>query len=135
MGDTETGTGTDETAAAEETGRDERIDRLEDRQEQQGHILTRIEEAISRLGGGVEPTHATAQAQTERRLDRPSSIQAEVKAELERARRDQEAEAAAEAEKAERQQLRDDVAALREVPPAPPVRRATLLLGWGDGRK
>jgi len=97
--------------------------------------LDRVESAVERLAGLVEKivpgSHAEAQQRTETRLDRASSVQEEVRAELARAKQEQAAEAAAANEKSEREQMRADLAALREKPPAAPVARRTRLLGWG----
>lgn len=102
----------------------ERLDRVEDK-------LDRLTEAVSKL---VPSSHADAQHREEQRLDRGSTVADQVRAELER--RDKEAAdaQAADAEKADHQSVRDRLAALEEHKPAPPVRRSTILLGWGDPR-
>jgi hypothetical protein len=95
--------------------------------------LDRIEQALARLIPGAR---AASEHKVEERLDRPSTVEEQVQAEL--ARRDKaeaEKQAAGEAKK-EQDDLKAKVAALAEKPPVPPLRRATKLLtaGWGDGR-
>ena len=124
---------TETTQATDPPGTDDqRLDRLEDTQREQGVILERIEAALSRL---VPGSHAEAQQRTEEHLDRGSSIKEQVEAEL--ARRDKEAadRQAADAERADRETIREAAARLREKPPAPPRNpvKALATKGWGDG--
>lgn len=93
--------------------------------------LDRIEQALARL---IPGTHDQAQARVEQRLDRPSTVEDQVRAELERARTEQAKADADAAAKKEQDDLRATVAKLTESKPAPPARRSTKLLGWGDGR-
>jgi len=58
-----------------------------------------------------------------------------VQAELDRRDKKAADDKAAADDKSEREQMKADLAALRETKPQAPVRRATRLLGWGDGRR
>lgn len=116
-----------ETDTAEST----RLDKIESEQERQGSALERIEHALARLvPTGSQPD---AQQRTEERLDRPSSVEEQVRAEL--AKRDRQAaeQSAADEAKTERESIREQLAKLQEKPPAPPVSRATRLM-WGEVR-
>ena len=125
MSDTETTEGTEEEAG--------RIQSIAD--------LTSKVDKLTELVERFLPTHAEAQAHTEKRLNRATTAadQAATVAELTRdelrkAREEEAAEQAAAAEHADRETVRQRLAKLEEAPPAPPVRRTTRLLGWGDGR-
>jgi hypothetical protein len=108
-----------------EAGRIHSIEALSER-------VDRLADAVARI---VPGSRAEAQDRVEARLDRPSSVQEQVRAELERAEQERQRQAADEADKAERQTLRERLAKLEETPPRQPVRRATRLLGWGDGSR
>jgi hypothetical protein len=85
--------------------------------------IARVEEAIKGLAGGA---HHAAAEHTAERLDRPAAITAEVRKELERARKQ-------EKEQGEQDQLREKVANLEkltEKTPDPPQRRVEQLMGW-----
>jgi hypothetical protein len=101
-----------------------------------GSRLDRIEQKVERLADAVAAivpgSHAEAEQRTGDRLDRPSSVQAEVRAELERARQEEAAAAAAQQQQTEAQQLREQVARLSEAKPHAPVPRRMRLLGWGS---
>ena len=101
---------------------DGRLDRLEQR-------IETIAEAVNRLLPG---SRGEAQQRTEERLDRPTDVQAAVRAELERRDRTAAEQAAAATDRQEREDLKTQVARLSEQPPAPPVPRRTRLLGWGE---
>ena len=99
-----------------------------------GDRLGRLEDKVDRLAdavaGIVPATRGQAEQRTEHRLDRPSSVEEQVRAEL--ARKDKAA-----AEKAEQDRLaaelagvRDSVAALTEKRPAAPVPLREKILGW-----
>ena len=94
--------------------------------------VDRIEQALARVLPG---SHAEAEQRTERRLDRGSSVEEQVRAELDKAKREEEAAARADAEKAEGESMKERLARLEEKPPAPPSSRRTALLGWGGGRE
>lgn len=97
--------------------------------------IGRVEQKVDRLAELVQKivpgSHAEAQQRTEDRLNRPDDVAGQVRAELARARQEQDAAAAAEREKSEQQQLRETVRKLQETPPAAPTPRRTKLLGWG----
>lgn len=103
-----------------------------DRLDQLTAKVDSLAEAVSRL---VPGSHAEAQQRTGDRLDRPSGIEAQVRAELQRAQAEQAAAAArdqaAAAATSQQQTMAQRLAALEEKPPAPPVPRRTKFLGWG----
>lgn len=109
--------------AGEQGSTDQRLGRLES-------AVERIEQAIT----GIAPSHDEAQQHTEDKLDRPSNVAEQVRAELEKARREQEAADRAAAERGELEGLKERVAKLAETPPAPPSLKRVKILGWGDGR-
>lgn len=104
--------------------------------------LTAVENGIERLTHAVERlipgSHADAQQHTETRLDRASTVEDQVRAELARARQEEaDADAAQQADaagKADADSVKERLARLEEKPPAPPRLRRVKLLGWGDGR-
>jgi hypothetical protein len=102
----------------------ERLDRVE----------TKLDALIETVNRIIPGSHAEAEERTERRLDRGSAVAEEVKAELAKAKEEEARRKAADDEQSERQQIREDLAKLKETPPAQPVPRRTKLLGWGDGR-
>jgi spore cortex formation protein SpoVR/YcgB (stage V sporulation) len=110
---------------ADTTG--ERLDRLEG-------AVGRIEAALGRV---VPAAHEASRDRVEARLDRPTSVEEQVEAELakrdKRARADKDKADRDKAEKDWRDQTEQRLAALAEKPPAPPERRATRILGWGRG--
>jgi uncharacterized protein (DUF342 family) len=115
--DTGTSTSTD---TAEPATANERLDRLEP-------VVSRLETVVNKLTDLLPGSHAEAQRRTEEKLDRPSTIEEAMNAELDR--RDKvKADAAMNEENAK---LRDENAKLRETAPKPPVPRRTRLLGWG----
>jgi hypothetical protein len=127
---------TEPVTEAAEAPESDRIDRLEDRQAEQGEALTRIEAMLAKV---IPGSHAEAERREEHRLDRGSNLAEQVRAELQKAR-DDEARAKADtdtrnAELSEREQIKADLAALREKPPAPPRNPVKKLatMGWGDG--
>jgi hypothetical protein len=111
-------------------GDDDKPGALEDRVERletgQSKILSKLDEL---LGTGSK-THAAAQHHQEQRLDRPTTIEEQVRAEL--ARKDAEAKAAADsdAEKSERQTIKDQLAKLTEAKPAVPQPKRQRVM-WG----
>lgn len=93
--------------------------------------LDRLEQLVRNLIPGSRRESAE---RVEDRLDRPSNVEEQVRAELARAQREQAEADAAQASEQERETIAQRVAKLEERPPAEPVRRATRALGWGDGR-
>jgi hypothetical protein len=99
---------------------EERVERLESGQES---VLGKLDELLAR-------GHATAGQHEADRLDRPSAIEEQVRAELDRAERERQAAADADAEKTERATIREQIARLAERPPAAPVPRRQRVI-WG----
>lgn len=100
----------------------------------QGDRIDRIEGKVDHLAelvAKVLPGHAEAQENVEQRLDRPSTVEEQVKAELAKAQRETAEREAREQRDAEFTSVKDQVAKLTEKAPEPPVRRATRWLGWG----
>lgn len=99
-----------------------RLDRLEGK-------LDTLAAAVARL---VPGSHSDAQGREERRLDRPSTVEEQVQAEL--ARRDKQAQEEADrtASQTHRETTEQRLAKLEERPPAEPRSRAKRLgTGWG----
>jgi hypothetical protein len=119
------------SGGTEETGFEDDAQDTGTRQDRVEHRLDRIEAALARL---VPKSRADSEARVESRLDRPTDVQEQVRAELARAEEEQAAARAEEQAKAETETVSQRLAKLEETPPAPPVRRATRALGWGDGR-
>jgi uncharacterized membrane protein YukC len=94
----------------------ERIDRIE----------AKLDDLLSKLGSRQQ-----AETDERTRLDRPSTVEEQVRAELERAKREEAAAATAESEKSQLQQMQEQLAKLHETPPdvPPPPRRTRVM--WG----
>ena len=108
---------------ADEDGLEDRVERLESGQSK---ILSKLDEL---LGSGSK-AHETAEQHTEQRLDRPSTIEEQVRAELQRAEQEKAKQADAEKDKSERQTIREQLAKLTEAKPqAPQPRRQRVM--WG----
>jgi hypothetical protein len=103
---------------------EDRVERLETGQ---NRILSKLDEL---LGSGGK-AHAAAEAHEEKHLDRPTTIEEQVRAEL--ARKDAEAKTAADAdaEKSERQTIKDQIAKLTESKPVAPQPRRQRVM-WGE---
>lgn len=116
----------DQTSPAPDGGTDpgpdapDRMDRIENK-------VDRLAEAVAAL---VPGTHAEAQDRTENRLDRPSSVEEQVQHALAQAQADQDKRDREAALHGDVQSVKDDLAKLREKPPAAPVPRRERLLGW-----
>jgi hypothetical protein len=121
----------DDETATEGEGLESRVGHLETTQAEQG---TKLDAILDKLGHLVPGSHAEAQQHTEERLDRPASVAEQVRAELARADAERKAQADADADKSEREQMREQLAALREKPPDPPMplRSRVLMKGWTD---
>lgn len=117
-------TETSEASAPPEGSDHQRIARVE----------SKVDQLISAVNKILPGSHAEAEQRTEERLDRGSTVEDQVRAELQRAKQEQEAAEKADAEKREGESLKERLARLEEKPPAPPRSRRTALLGWGDGR-
>jgi hypothetical protein len=92
-----------------------------------GTRMTRLEEKLDQLLAGG---HKKAEAREEQHLDRPSTVEEQVRAELQRAEQERAAAATAADEKTERETIKAQLAALAETPPAQPTPRRTRLM-WG----
>jgi len=92
--------------------------------------IDRIERKLDELLAGRTPAHDAAQARQEQHLDRPSSIEEQVRMELERAEKDKAAAADKDAEKTERQTIRETLAKLTEQKPQQPQPRRQRVM-WG----
>lgn len=104
-----------------ETPIEQRVDRLESGQQS---LSDKLDEILSRLtGGGPAVSHDQAQQQTEDRLDRPSSVAEQVRAELARAAKEQN-------DVAERETIAQRLARLEETKPEPPQPRREKVM-WG----
>jgi len=101
----------------------ERLTRIEDR-------LDKLAAAVARL---VPGSHAEAQQRTEQRLDRPSTVEEQVAAEL--AKRDQKAAADRDREsaRADSEDTKTRLAKLEEARPEPPITWAERVT-WGKRR-
>lgn len=108
------------TSPEGETNTEQRLDRLEARQASQDSKLDQI---IAKLTGG-NVTRDQAQADTEARLDRPTDIGAQVRAELERAEQER-------AKDDDLKTMKQQIAQLTERPPAPPQPRRERAM-WGS---
>jgi peptidoglycan hydrolase CwlO-like protein len=106
---------------------EDRVERLETGQ---GKLASKIDEVLSLLGSGGK-AHAAAEAHEEKHLDRPTTIEEQVRAEL--ARKDAEAKttADADAEKSERQTIKEQIAKLTESKPVAPQPRRQRVM-WGE---
>jgi hypothetical protein len=110
----------------------ERIQSIDSLAERQNRVEGKLDQLLNMVtGGGKLVSHGQAQQDTEDRLDRPSSVAEQVRAELAKAEQDRASRSAAEDEKAEREQMKADLAALREKPPAPPQPRRQRVM-WGS---
>jgi hypothetical protein len=117
---TDASTETTETQAPSTAELAGRIDGLE----------SKLDVVISKLGGARDQAHTAAEQHTEDRLERPSTIAEEIRAQLD-------AQRAADAETAEKRGQADRLAAVEErikgmaeQTPAPPERKIEKFLGW-----
>lgn len=98
-------------------------DRVERLETSQSTILGKLDELLGR-------THKAAAEHTEQRLDRPSSVEEQVRAELDRKDRERADAADKQAQAKERETLAQRLAKLEEKPPqAPQPRRQRVM--WG----
>lgn len=119
MSETETGTETAEAAGPTNAELETRVSGVE----------SKLDLILDKLGGAKDQAHAAAEAHTEERLDRPTSIAEQVRAQLAKER----AEAAADADKrgtADRLAAVEAKINMAEQVPEPPQRRIEKILGW-----
>lgn len=93
-------------------------------------LASKLDMVLDKLGGARDQAHDAAQQHTEERLDRPSGIAEEIRAQL--AARDQaDAAAAKDREAADwRQSVDGKLAGMAEKTPEAPVRRIERAMGW-----
>jgi hypothetical protein len=93
-------------------------------------IESKLDLLIDKLGGKKDEAHDAAQQHTEERLDRPSTIAEEIRAQL--AKRDADAaKAASEQSHADRlAAVEATVTGMTEQVPEAPQRRVEKLMGW-----
>ena len=101
-------------------------DRVESLETGQGKILSKLDEL---LGTGSK-AHAEAEAHEERHLDRPSTIEEQVRQELAKADAERKAADKEAAKDAEHETLKEKVARLVEQKPAAPQPRRQRVM-WG----
>lgn len=104
----------------------DRIQSLDDLARRQERTESKLDQLLGMFSSDSK-LHKAAEEHTERRLDRGSSIQEAVQAELARAR---EREAAEKAQQTEKETLAQRLARLEEKPPAPPQPRREAIM-WG----
>jgi hypothetical protein len=92
--------------------------------------LDRLERKLDELIAGRNPGHATAQEHQEQHLDRPSTIEEQVRMELAKAKAADQDAADKDSEKSERQTIRDTLAKLTEAKPQQPQPRRQRVM-WG----
>lgn len=93
-------------------------------------LESKVDLILDRLGGGERQAHAAAQQHTEDRLDRPTSIADEIRAQLD-VRKAADARAASEQNAADRlAAVESAVTGMAEKVPETPVRRVEKLMGW-----
>lgn len=107
---------------------EDRVERLESGQTT---MSGKIDEILGLIRGGAGKAHDAAADHEENRLDRPTTVEEQVRAELARADAERQAAADKDAEKSEMEQLKANVAALRETPPVPPQPKRERFM-WGS---
>jgi hypothetical protein len=93
-------------------------------------LETRIDGMDAKLDQLLAAGHAKAEDHVEQRLDRPATVEEQVRAELARAREQDATERQAEQEKSEFQEMKDRLAKLGEVRPAAPQPKRERVM-WG----
>lgn len=106
-----------------ETDAPDLTDRVERLETGQSSIIAKLDELLA-------SGHAKAEQRTEAKLDRPSTIEEQVRMELERKDREAKAAADKDAEKTERETIAQRLAKLEEQPPRPPQPRRQRVM-WG----
>jgi hypothetical protein len=104
-----------------------RLDAVESELKEQRGILDEIRAALT---GGEHQAHAAAQKHEERKLDQPTTVADEIRAQLEERDRRQ---AAADEGKAAADRLAAVETSVREMaekPPEAPIRRIERVFGW-----
>lgn len=116
-----------ETETDTEAARIKSIDELQAEQERQGGMLQAI---LDKLGGAESKARDAAGQHTEDRLNRPSNVAEEIRAQL--AERDKAEQAkASERESAEwRKGVDEKLSGMAEKVPEAPLRRVEKIMGW-----
>jgi hypothetical protein len=91
---------------------------------------TRLDRLERKLDELLAAGHTTAERHEEQHLDRPTSVQEMVQAELRKADSERAAQAEKDAAKSEQQTIREQIAALTEAKPVAPQPRRQKLM-WG----
>jgi hypothetical protein len=91
--------------------------------------LDRLEHMMEQLLA-ARPDHDKAQARQEQHLDRPSTVEEQVRMELAKAKTAEQDAADKDSEKSERQTIKDTLAKLTEAKPEQPQPRRQRLM-WG----
>ena len=118
------------------SGQETEADRIQDIDQLAGRVdsltgkVDQILEVLGKFTGGSPVSREAAQSQTEDRLDRPSSVAEQVRAELAKAETARAADQAAADDKSEREQMKADLAKLKETRPEPPQPRRQRVM-WG----
>lgn len=91
---------------------------------------SKLDRLIDMFGAKRDEAHGVAQQHTEERLDRPSTVAEEIRAQFAALRASDEAAAAANADADWRKGVTETLAGLTEQQPEPPQRRVEKLMGW-----
>jgi hypothetical protein len=94
------------------------------------HLETGLSKITGKLDELLTGGHRAAEQHEGDKLDRPTEVQEQVRAELERAKAEESAAAKAEGEKAEKQTMAQRLAKLEERPPVQPQPRRQRAM-WG----
>ena len=104
------------------------IDELEQRV---SGVESKLDLILDKLGGTRDQAHVAAQEHTEDRLDRPSSIAEQIRAQLEETRAREAAEADKRSSADRLASLEERLSGMAEKPPEDPLRPVTRLM-WGS---
>ena len=91
---------------------------------------SKLDTILDKLGGITGQAHAAAQQHTEDRLDRPSTIAEEIRAQLEAQRTADEAAAEKRGSAERLAAMEERLAGMQEKIPETPPRRVEKILGW-----
>jgi septal ring factor EnvC (AmiA/AmiB activator) len=96
----------------------------------QDGLEAKVDKILEVLGKGEGQAHTAAQQHTEDRLDRPSTIAEQVRAQLEEAKAREAADAEKRGQADRLAAVEARVSGMAEAPPEPPQRRIEKFLGW-----
>ena len=91
---------------------------------------SKIDTILAKLGGARDQAHGAAQRHTEDRLDRPSNIADEIRAQLDAQRAKDEAAARGQADADWRKGVDEKLSGMAEQAPEAPLRRVERMMGW-----